>query len=115
MYWFAHRPIVRRRRGQRPLSSPVWFASLMALSVYFGHHLLLGEEGLVRLAELRAQEAKAASRLDGLEATRATLEHEIALLDERALHPDYLEERVRATFGYTRPGELVVMKRDLPR
>ncbi|NWG46057.1 MAG: septum formation initiator family protein [Alphaproteobacteria bacterium] len=107
----ARTRLLRREVPRGPFASPLWTVGLMLAGAYFGSHLLLGGDGLIRLSQLRFDLAREEDRLATLTATADRLEHEIALLDDRQLHPDYLEERVRATFGYTRPTEVVILKR----
>jgi cell division protein FtsB len=81
----------------------------IALTGYFGYHLVVGDRGLlawVRLTrEIRAENEK----LSSLRAERAVLDLKVRNLTPDHLDPDLLDERVRATLNLAAPDEIVVM------
>lgn len=83
------------------------------LIVYFAQHLITGQNGLAARTQIERDIAAGEARLAQLVAAQDVLEQEIALIDGPHIHADFLEERVRATFGHTAQGEVVIMKRDL--
>jgi cell division protein FtsB len=79
------------------------------LSTYFGHHALKGKHGLEAQSELSRRAERLKVELAGLEAMRSSLEGDIALLGDKAVDPDYLEELARSVAGFARPGDIVVL------
>lgn len=85
-------------------------ASLTA-SAYFGHHALHGRHGL----EARNQLIERSNLLDfeimSLEAVRAKLERDLALLSPDKPDPDMVEEIARDVLGYVHTTDVLVAER----
>jgi len=90
--------------------TPVLLVCLL-LSGYFGYHLLKGKHGIEAQAQLQAKAAQLELKLAGLEAMRARLAHDVALLEGPEVDRDLLDEQARFGLDYARPGEIVVFER----
>ncbi|MDD2869137.1 septum formation initiator family protein [Neomegalonema sp.] len=84
-------------------------AALLAGVAYFTFHAFQGKYGLVARDEQLAL-------IERLEAQRTELDREIAALEGRVkglgeddLDPDLLEERLRATLGYLKTNEVIIL------
>lgn len=76
---------------------------------YFVSHGVAGESGFITLSHLEYQLEAAKAEQAELVAAREKLEARTRLLKPDSLDPDMLDERARATLGYTRPSEYVVL------
>lgn len=94
--------MVKRRR------SPVLLICL-GLTAYFGFHALQGKHGLEARSRLLHRSALLDKELRALEAVRAGLEREVALLAEHAPDHDFIEELARDLLGFARPRDVVVI------
>jgi cell division protein FtsB len=83
-------------------------AICLTVSGYFGYSAVFGERGLLAWNSTEAELAIASRDLAGAQAARKALEHRIALLDEKALDPDLLEEVARGMLYQGREGEVSV-------
>ena len=81
----------------------------LLLATYFGYHAIKGKHGLEAQSELRQRAERLEVELAGLEAMRLSFERDIALLDDKAVDPDYLEELARSTAGFARPGDIIIL------
>lgn len=88
-----------------------WLLTLALLAgvAYFSFHAFRGRYGLVAHDEQTAL-------IGRLEAQRAELDREISALEARVkglgeedLDPDLLEERLRATLGYLKENEVILL------
>ena len=79
-------------------------------TAYFAYHAMNGRHGL----EARQKLSERASLLDfelrSLEAVRAKLERDVALLRPDLPHPDMVEEIAREVLGFARPEEVVLVR-----
>src|SRR5262245_39276306 len=82
----------------------------LALSAYFGYHLIEGDRGLrawVRAAqELRVSQETLAS----VSARRGELEHRVSHMRPDHVDPDLLDTQVRKTLDLVSPNELVILQ-----
>ena len=81
------------------------------LTSYFGFHALKGKHGLEAQSELTRRAERLQVELTGLETMRSDLERDIALLDDKAIDPDYLDELARSVAGFAKPGDIVILDR----
>jgi cell division protein FtsB len=79
------------------------------LTAYFGFHAIHGKHGLEARWGLQARAQKLAAELRGLEAVRAGLEREVALLSNSRPDPAFVEELARSLLGYARPGDRILL------
>jgi cell division protein FtsB len=93
----------------RPWQPPVLLVCL-GLSAYFAYHAINGRHGL----EVRKQLAERSSVLEfevrSLEAVRARLERDVALLSPDLPNPDIVEEIARDVLGFTHPSDRVLVR-----
>jgi cell division protein FtsB len=75
---------------------------------YFAWHAVHGDNGLLRLVELREERAAMAAKVQSAKEIRARLERDVALLRPESLDPDLLDERARAALGFAHPDELTI-------
>ena len=83
----------------------------IGLAVYFGYHTIQGRHGLEARSRLIERASVLDTEIRALEAVRSRLEREIALLDERAPDPDFVEEIARDMLGFAKPGERIIVVR----
>jgi cell division protein FtsB len=81
----------------------------IALSFYFGYHLVVGDRGLLAWVRLTRAIQAENEQLASLRAERAALDLKVKNLTPDHLDPDLLDERVRATLNLAAPDEIVVM------
>jgi cell division protein FtsB len=96
------------RTGSRGQTSVLLICLL--LTTYFGYHAIKGKHGLEAFSELSLRAERLSGELKSLEAMRSGLERDIALLDGKALDPDYLDEMARSVAGFARPGDIVILE-----
>lgn len=82
------------------------------LTAYLGFHAIHGKHGLEARSGLQARSVSLASELRRLDAVRARLQREIALLGEPSPNPAFVEELARSLLGYARPGDRILLERD---
>ena len=83
---------------------PVLCAGLLCL---VGWQAVTGSNGFLVLGSYKAEQARLAVEAEKLASERASLEHEVRLLGDRA-EPDYAEEQVRRKLGLVRRDEVIV-------
>lgn len=81
------------------------------LIMYFGLFALEGDRGYASLqtAQLQVQEAEA--KLAVVKAEREAIERKVVALRPASIDGDLLDEEVRETLGFVRPGEIVILGR----
>ncbi len=92
-------------RKARQVLGPLMGAAVMA---YFAYHAVQGDRGLIAWWNLRYQIEKTESDLVRVTATKATLEHRVALLRPESLDRDMLEERAHLMLSAVHPNDLIV-------
>lgn len=81
----------------------------LLLTIYFGYHAIKGKHGLEAYAELSLRAERLSGELTSLEAMRSSLERDVALLGDKSIDPDYLDEMARSVAGFARPGDIVIL------
>jgi cell division protein FtsB len=94
------------RRKSRPRQILVSLFCLCALG-YFAKNANVGKRGLEARTRLIERSRQLGPEIKRLEAARARLEREVALLD--AADPDMVEELAIELLGFARPGDRVVV------
>jgi cell division protein FtsB len=84
----------------------------VGIVAYFIGHGILGERGFISLSQVEYQIAGAKADLAKIQKERKTLEARTKLLRPDGLDLDMLDERARATLGYTKPNDFVVLYGD---
>ena len=93
---------------KRSLQSLLVLLACSSLAAYFGYHVIAGKYGLEAQSGLREGLAIAKLRREGLEAVRATLKRDIALLTQSPPDRDLIEETAQSTLGFAYPGDSIL-------
>jgi len=96
------------RRGIAPGQFLVLLICLFLVS-YFAYHTIKGKHGLEARVSLNVHAFNLERRLTSLEAMRANLERDIALMSNPAINKDMLDEKARELLGYSRPDEKIIL------
>jgi cell division protein FtsB len=81
----------------------------LGLTAYFAYHTLNGRHGLEARDKLLERESALQFEMQSLEAVRAKLERDVALLRPDIPDPDIVEEIAREVLGFAHPRDVVVM------
>ena len=100
------RYITARRRARPRQSLVVLFC--FGLTAYFAHHALYGRHGFEARQRLIERSSILEFEVRSLEAVRARLERDVALLAPELPHPDLVEEIARDVLGYAHPDDRIV-------
>lgn len=84
-------------------------ALVMGLLVYFGYHAVQGDNGLFSYLRLKQQLQAQELQVAEIAATRQALEHRVHLMRPSSVDPDILDEQVRATLGFARADEVIIL------
>jgi cell division protein FtsB len=82
----------------------------IALTGYFGYHLIEGDRGLKAWLRLNREIRTASANLDAVRAQRAALDLKVSNLRPEHVDPDLLDERIRATLNLVSPDDIVIMR-----
>jgi cell division protein FtsB len=96
-------------RRSRPRQATVLLLCL-GLTAYFAHHAIYGRHGLETRSRLIERSALLEFEIKSLEAVRAKLERDVALLSPEKPDPDIVEEIAREVLGFVHPDDLVVAR-----
>ena len=80
----------------------------LGLTAYFAHHAINGRHGFEVRSRLIERSALLEFEIKSLEAVRAKLERDVALLSPDKPDPDLVEEISREVLGFVRPDDQVV-------
>jgi cell division protein FtsB len=80
----------------------------LGLTAYFAHHAIYGRHGLEARSKLIERSALLEFEIKSLEAVRAKLQRDVALLTPDKPDPDMVEEIAREVLGFTYPDDIVV-------
>lgn len=86
----------------------------LGLTAYFAYHTLKGRHGLEARERLLERENALQFEMQSLEAVRAKLERDVALLRPDLPDPDIVEGAAREVLGFARPGDLIVLEDEPP-
>jgi cell division protein FtsB len=81
----------------------------LALTVYFAFHAVNGRHGLEAREKLLERESALQFEIQSLEAVRAHLARDVALLRPELPDPDFVEEIAREVLGFAHPRDKVIM------
>jgi cell division protein FtsB len=81
----------------------------LGLTAYFAYHTLKGRHGLEARDRLLERESALQFEMQSLEAVRAKLERDVALLAPDLPDPDIVEEIAREVLGFAQPQDVVLM------
>jgi len=82
----------------------------LGLSAYFAYHAIYGRHGLETRSRLIERSALLEFEIKSLEAVRAKLERDVALLAPERPDPDIVEEIAREVLGFVHPDDLVLTR-----
>ena len=82
----------------------------LGLTAYFAHHAIYGRHGLEARSRLIERSTLLEFEIKSLEAVRAKLEHDVALLSPDTPDPDMVEEIAREILGFAHPDDFVAMR-----
>jgi len=97
----------RTRRTRARRLAAIGFC--VAATAYFGYHGIHGRYGLDARSKLIDRRAALAFERDGLEALRADLARDVALLSPDAPDSDLVEEIARDVLGFAYPQDRVII------
>mgnify|MGYP000852312121 CR=1 FL=1 len=99
--------VIRPSQPLRLRQALVPFICIIALG-YFAYHAVYGRHGFISWLDIQNRIDTLEHQLAEVEAKRAQLDRQVALLRPESLDPDLLDERARAALGYANPGEIVI-------
>ena len=80
----------------------------LGLTAYFVYHAINGRHGFEVRSKLIERSALLEFEIKSLEAVRAKLEHDVALLSPDKPDPDLVEEISREVLGFVRPDDQLI-------
>lgn len=80
----------------------------LALVAFFAWHTLHGTRGLIALAQIKEEIARARTELARLKAEQARAERRVSSLRPGSLDRDTLDERARVMLNLAAPDEIVI-------
>ena len=83
----------------------------LGFTAYFAYHAIYGRHGLEVRSALTERSALLEFEIKSLEAVRAKLERDVALLSPEKPDPDLVEEVAREVLGFVRPDDAVLIER----
>jgi cell division protein FtsB len=84
-----------------------WLMLVMAIA-YFVHHSMASQSGLGAYARNEVRLSVLQEQADALAKERARMAQRVALLNPDEVDPDFADELVRRSLGYSKPGEIIV-------
>ena len=88
---------------------------LGVFSFYFAINAIKGDRGFFKYLYLKGKVEAAQAERERYAAIKKDLEHEVAMLSERSLDLDYLEERARIVLNMVSDGEYVILDKDIDK
>lgn len=82
----------------------------LSLTAYFAYHALYGRHGLEARSRLVERASLLEFEIRSLEAVRAKLERDVALLSPELPDPDLVEEVARDVLGFVDPRDEVILR-----
>lgn len=83
----------------------------LGLTAYFAFHTVKGRHGLEARDKLLERESALQFEIESLEAVRAKLERDVALLRPDLPDPDFVEEIAREVLGFAHPGDRILVEK----
>lgn len=81
----------------------------LGLTAYFAFHMLKGRHGLEARDVLLERQSALEFEIQSLEAVRAKLERDVALIRPDLPDPDFVEEIAREVLGFANPRDRIFM------
>lgn len=85
------------------------------LSFYFTVNAIKGDRGFFKYLYLKNKVEAAQQKRDQYAVLKKDLERKVAMLSERTLDLDYLEERARIVLNMVGEGEYVILDKDIDK
>lgn len=85
------------------------------LSFYFTINAIKGDRGFFKYLYLKGKVEAAEQQRAKYAVIKKDLEHKVAMLSERTLDLDYLEERARTILNMVGDGEYVILDKDIDK
>jgi cell division protein FtsB len=82
----------------------------LGLTAYFAHHAVYGRHGLEARSRLIERSALLEFEIKSLEAVRAKLARDVALLSPERPDPDMIDEIAREVLGFAHPDDFVASR-----
>ncbi len=82
----------------------------LGFTAYFAYHAIYGRHGLEVRSQLTERSALLEFEIKSLEAVRANLKRDVALLSPDKPDSDLVEEIARDVLGFVRPDDLVIAR-----
>lgn len=82
----------------------------LSLTAYFAHHALYGRHGLEARSRLVERASLLEFEIRSLEAVRAKLERDVALLSPELPDSDLVEEVARDVLGFVDPQDQIILR-----
>jgi cell division protein FtsB len=83
----------------------------LGLTAYFAFHTLKGRHSLEAREKLLERQSAVEFEIQSLEAVRAKLERDVALLRPDLPDPDFVEEIAREVLGFANPQDQILMEK----
>ena len=81
----------------------------LSTTAYFVHHTMNGKHGLEARDRLIERSRILEREIAGLEAVRAGLQRDVALLSPDPPHPDIVEEFAIGVLGMAKPNDIIIL------
>lgn len=88
---------------------------LGVFSFYFTVNAIKGDRGFFKYLYLKSKVEAAQAERARYAMVKKDLEHKVAMLSEKSLDLDYLEERARVVLNMVSDGEYVILDRDIDK
>jgi cell division protein FtsB len=82
----------------------------LGLTAYFAYHAINGRHGLEARSRLIERSALLEFEIKSLEAVRAKLQRDVALLSPDKPDPDIVEEVAREVLGFVNPDDTIITR-----
>lgn len=86
---------------------------LVMFSVYFTINTIKGDRGIFKYMYLKNKVEAAQAKQAQYQQIKKDLEHKVAMLSEKSLDLDYLEERARIVLNMASSDEYVILDKDI--
>ncbi|NKB27490.1 MAG: septum formation initiator family protein [Rhodobacteraceae bacterium] len=97
-----------RKHPARAIGALMFFATAIALGVYFTFASVQGDYGLFRRIEIEAESKAIAADLADISAQIAVLENKTRRMSDSYLDLDLLDEQARDVLGFVRADDVIL-------
>ena len=82
----------------------------LGFAAYLGYHAFIGDRGVATHMRLAGEAERLEHKLAELTARRQRMEQRIALLSDKSINRDMLDERVRSVLNFAHPDEITILR-----